>query len=834
MNNSGFQDLLNTNILEGDFVVTNLILPNLDPNSVPYIDSTNTVQDIVLSNGQLVIGTTAGPPVGASLTGSTDMITVTNGPGTITLTLPQQIATTSSPTFTNITINGNVGGPVNTRSSDNIISCSTAQITGDLVRFSASSKVIEDAGLLSTNIVTNTGIGAVGNIPKFVSDKIIQDSNIAASNLFLADGTVNATGNFNLNSHELQNVSALRPNSSNIIIGTSASAIVGSNIVIGNSSSISNSGPCVVVGNSNTLQSNCNNSVLVGDSVTLTAIGGMQDSVFVGSNITSQGGTRNIIVGKGSSNDTGNDNVIVGELSSITAGGISNTVIGAASTMSGNGGVSVGYGNTVGGSSMTVGVGNTCTATRAHSFGLGVSNSVANSFLIDARTNVRVAVDNLTDLGTSSVYWKDGYFKGSLIGGTNSRTCDNIVSTAGSGITSGHLASFTSSDKIIQDSGIASSSVTTGGPYLLLAGGMMVGTINMNSNTITNGGVITVTNSTNSTSAVTGSIISSGGIGLAKDIFATGAITSGGIIKTTLVTDSSAINTGSLQTAGGFSCVKRATIGDEIRVLSTNSASTSSNGSFNTLGGLSTTKNIICGQTLNVLSTSDSIGINTGSIQTVGGLSTIKSAYIGDILRVLNSTSSTTSSDGSFNTVGGLSTVKNIICGDTLSVLSSTDSSSVSTGSCQVLGGLGVAKKAYIGDSVFVNSTSSTAKIVVAGGVQNVANEDTCIRAISSSNSTKLELQNTGGGRIYEIRSGNNGTYDVTDRTGNATRFSIDSSGNFGFNGTSFGGGGGVLFIANVSSAGVATPSGGGLLFVQSGILKYRGSSGTTSNIAPA
>ena len=29
--------------------------------------------------------------------------------------------------------------------------------------------------------------------------------------------------------------------------------------------------------------------------------------------------------------------------------------------------------------------------------------------------NVRVAVDNLTDLGTSTTYWKDGYFKGSLM-----------------------------------------------------------------------------------------------------------------------------------------------------------------------------------------------------------------------------------------------------------------------------------------------------------------------------------------------------------------------------------------------------------------------------------
>mgnify|MGYP007117568339 CR=1 FL=1 len=94
----------NSSTVEADEVVIgNLILPNLDPNSVPYIDIDNSVQDRVLSNGQLLVGVTAGPPVVASLTGTADEIIVTNGVGSITLSTPQPIATTSSPTFANVT-----------------------------------------------------------------------------------------------------------------------------------------------------------------------------------------------------------------------------------------------------------------------------------------------------------------------------------------------------------------------------------------------------------------------------------------------------------------------------------------------------------------------------------------------------------------------------------------------------------------------------------------------------------------------------------------------------------------------------------------------------------
>jgi len=56
----------------------------------------------VATNGQLPIGSTGVDPVLATLTGTANQITVTNAAGSITLSLPQDIATASSPQFARV------------------------------------------------------------------------------------------------------------------------------------------------------------------------------------------------------------------------------------------------------------------------------------------------------------------------------------------------------------------------------------------------------------------------------------------------------------------------------------------------------------------------------------------------------------------------------------------------------------------------------------------------------------------------------------------------------------------------------------------------------------
>jgi hypothetical protein len=57
---------------------------------------------------------------------------------------------------------------------------------------------------------------------------------------------------------------------------------------------------------------------------------------------------------------------------------------------------------------------------------------------------------------------------------------------------------------------------------------------------------------------------------------------------------------------------------------------------------------------------------------------------------------------------------------------------------------------------------------------------------------------------------------------------------NLGMNTVDMASGEGVIAIANASVVPSGTPSGGGVLYVESGALKYKGSSGTVTTIANA
>jgi hypothetical protein len=75
---------------------------------------------------------------------------------------------------------------------------------------------------------------------------------------------------------------------------------------------------------------------------------------------------------------------------------------------------------------------------------------------------------------------------------------------------------------------------------------------------------------------------------------------------------------------------------------------------------------------------------------------------------------------------------------------------------------------------------------------------------------------------------------DIELFTNGTSRALLDSSGNLGLGGTSFADGAVVMFIANATTAPTTNPTGGGLLYVEGGALKYRGSSGTVTTIANA
>ncbi len=79
------------------------------------------------------------------------------------------------------------------------------------------------------------------------------------------------------------------------------------------------------------------------------------------------------------------------------------------------------------------------------------------------------------------------------------------------------------------------------------------------------------------------------------------------------------------------------------------------------------------------------------------------------------------------------------------------------------------------------------------------------------------------------------GTNNLDVATAGVRRLNIDSSGNLALGASpSYGSGQGVIFIANATAVPSTNPTGGGILYVEGGALKYRGSSGTVSTLAPA
>ena len=96
------------------------------------------------------------------------------------------------------------------------------------------------------------------------------------------------------------------------------------------------------------------------------------------------------------------------------------------------------------------------------------------------------------------------------------------------------------------------------------------------------------------------------------------------------------------------------------------------------------------------------------------------------------------------------------------------------------------------------------------------------------------------GSVVWTIQSGGNliaqtdASFDIGQSGANRPR-DLHLSRNIAIAGTaSFGGGAGVFFIGNATTAPTTNPSGGGILYTEAGALKYRGSSGTVTTLGAA
>ena len=95
------------------------------------------------------------------------------------------------------------------------------------------------------------------------------------------------------------------------------------------------------------------------------------------------------------------------------------------------------------------------------------------------------------------------------------------------------------------------------------------------------------------------------------------------------------------------------------------------------------------------------------------------------------------------------------------------------------------------------------------------------------------------GFSVYDVTAQANKTWTGSAWLTNMQRFLVTTggslTGNLGLNTSSFGSGtGSILGLANAATVPSVNPTAGGVIYVESGALKYRGSSGTVTTLAPA
>lgn len=259
------------------------------------------------------------------------------------------------------------------------------------------------------------------------------------------------------------------------------------------------------------------------------------------------------------------------------------------------------------------------------------------------------------------------------------------------------------------------------------------------------GGPVNATDTTNSTSTSTGSFICNGGAGIGNDCWIGGLINAAGIIKTTNGTNSTSISTGALVSSGGLGVAGQFYLGGLLVATNTLDADSLGNGSIISLGGIYAAKKGYFASTV------DATGTGAAALMTAGGLGVAKAAYIGGILHVTDTTASTSIVSGSGIFGGGLGVAGKGYFGGALNVTDTTQSTSTTTGSIIGLGGLAIGKDAYFGGQINTPSIAFTSTSGIIGTTTNNNAAAGSVGEYVSGSATSVSLSNGTAKNITSI-----------------------------------------------------------------------------------
>ncbi|KAJ3225501.1 hypothetical protein HDU81_007914 [Chytriomyces hyalinus] len=299
---------------------------------------------------------------------------------------------------------------------------------------------------------------------------------------------------------------------------------------------------------------------------------------------------------------------------------------------------------------------------------------------------------------------------------------------------------------------------------------------------------VTLSNTTDSTSTGTGSVIVLGGMGIAKSIVV------GGYGKFVNTTDSTSTSTGSVIISGGLGLAGSAYLGGILHIVNTTTSTSTTSGSFVTAGGLGVAQDFFLGGTQQIVNVTDSSDPFTGSLVTAGGIGVQKnmnvggdSVFTGTV--TVNGTSlfsntldSTSASTGAVVFSGGIGISQSLFVGSTI------DSTSSSTGGIVVSGGLAVAKNSFFGGDLTLAGTNPLLTFNNSGlSAPTFSSESAGTRIILNSNLSSNSVDYSIGvnsNAMWSAIPKNTALYSFSWYGGTTAIMSLNGLGNLTVNGT--------------------------------------------------
>jgi hypothetical protein len=356
---TAYVDLFNTTTGSFDSAsVSTLVLTNI-PNSLLKTLNSNVVAAVANTDYQLPISSGTGINIASnvvsntgvlSLAGTANQIIASASTGAITLSLPQSIATTSSPTFAGLNI-GSINGVLKATAGSIGTGATTSDLTEGTNLYFTNARAIAALGLGSLSGILRTTAGIVyggsttSDLPEgtnlyFTNARAISAVGLAATLPLSVVGSTFSLGynttNLRLTSNQLNTIQDISTVSSPTFLTANISNQYLKFGTLAN-------GSVVLTNNITTVGANLRN-VIVGKAAN-NSITGSRNVILgidTGGSLTS--GSYNILIGDlcGNTITTGNNNILIGP-NAVASGNPSGNVQVGISTCSGSNCTSIGF-----------------------------------------------------------------------------------------------------------------------------------------------------------------------------------------------------------------------------------------------------------------------------------------------------------------------------------------------------------------------------------------------------------------------------------------------------------------------------------------------------------